>query len=135
LEQGTSVQAAYTFGSPRVGDPAFAGAYPATHFRVENRLDIVPHVPLAELPSGLFPAYQSVGTLEYLSDGGLSDTSPGDLEVFEHALGSPGLFDVLAFVTSGNGLDQLLEELLPAGIRDHLPQSYFDAIQGLLGNS
>jgi predicted lipase len=39
----------YTFASPRVGDPAFAGTYdqvvPKT-FRVANRIDLVPKLPL-----------------------------------------------------------------------------------------
>ncbi|SFJ51550.1 triacylglycerol lipase [Paenibacillus sp. UNC496MF] len=38
----------YTFGSPRVGDPAFARSYNAAvpvSFRIENEFDVVPHLP------------------------------------------------------------------------------------------
>jgi Lipase (class 3) len=36
----------YTFGSPRVGDGAFAAAYAPTQYRVVNDLDPIPHVPI-----------------------------------------------------------------------------------------
>ncbi|WP_256710691.1 lipase family protein [Paenibacillus sp. FSL H8-0548] len=38
----------YTYGAPRVGDPKFAGSYNAsiaTHWRLQNEFDIVPHLP------------------------------------------------------------------------------------------
>jgi predicted lipase len=38
----------YTFGAPRVGDSAFASRYEDSkvlHFRIENKNDIVPHLP------------------------------------------------------------------------------------------
>ena len=38
----------YNYGSPRVGNAAFAGAYNATvpdSWRVTNRLDVIPRVP------------------------------------------------------------------------------------------
>lgn len=38
----------YTFGAPRVGDPAFVKAYNYTvplHWRFQNKYDIVPHLP------------------------------------------------------------------------------------------
>jgi len=38
----------YTFGAPRVGDPAFVRAYNYTvpiHWRFQNKYDIVPHLP------------------------------------------------------------------------------------------
>jgi hypothetical protein len=47
----------YTFASPRVGDATFAAFCDARlpmHFRIENRPDLVPHVP---------PLYRSTGTL------------------------------------------------------------------------
>lgn len=39
---------AYTFGSPRTGDPAFVRAYNAAvpiSFRIQNEFDVVPHLP------------------------------------------------------------------------------------------
>ncbi|QAY68467.1 lipase family protein [Paenibacillus protaetiae] len=38
----------YTFGAPRVGDPAFVRTYNSqigTHWRIQNEYDIVPHLP------------------------------------------------------------------------------------------
>lgn len=38
----------YTFGAPRVGNPAFVKTYNATvptHWRIQNKFDIVPHLP------------------------------------------------------------------------------------------
>jgi hypothetical protein len=44
---GRSPAAIYTFGSPRVGDPAFCAGYALPTYRVVNRLDLVPEMPLA----------------------------------------------------------------------------------------
>src|SRR5205823_8259206 len=41
--------ATYTFGAPRVGDPAFCAGYALPTYRVVNRLDLVPELPLASL--------------------------------------------------------------------------------------
>jgi triacylglycerol lipase len=40
-----TLQPVYTFGSPRVGDQAFADAYTPVQYRVVNQEDPVPHVP------------------------------------------------------------------------------------------
>ncbi|HSZ54774.1 MAG TPA: lipase family protein [Tepidisphaeraceae bacterium] len=39
--------AIYTFGAPRVGDPAFCAGYTLPTYRIVNRLDLVPEMPLA----------------------------------------------------------------------------------------
>ncbi|MBW4477336.1 MAG: 50S ribosome-binding GTPase [Tolypothrix brevis GSE-NOS-MK-07-07A] len=48
-KQGFSIPISiYTFGAPRVGDSAFASKYEDSkvlHFRIENKNDIVPHLP------------------------------------------------------------------------------------------
>jgi hypothetical protein len=41
--------ATYTFGSPRVGDRAFCTGYKLPTYRVVNRLDLVPELPLASV--------------------------------------------------------------------------------------
>jgi hypothetical protein len=41
--------ATYTFGSPRIGDRAFCAGYRLPTYRVVNRLDLVPEMPLASL--------------------------------------------------------------------------------------
>jgi hypothetical protein len=38
--------AVYTFGSPRIGDRAFCAAYALPTYRIVNRLDLVPELPL-----------------------------------------------------------------------------------------
>src|SRR5689334_8787841 len=46
---GRSPVATYTFGAPRVGDVAFCAGYRLPTYRVVNRLDLVPEMPLASL--------------------------------------------------------------------------------------
>src|SRR5207253_3472051 len=41
--------ATYTFGSPRIGDRTFCAGYALPTYRVVNRLDLVPEMPLASL--------------------------------------------------------------------------------------
>jgi triacylglycerol lipase len=51
----------YTFGTPRVGDKAFAADYGPTHYRIINELDIVTHSPPAW-------RYRHVGTPVLIED-------------------------------------------------------------------
>jgi triacylglycerol lipase len=55
FQEKRHVTAVYTYGQPRVGDPAFSTAYDAVlgsaTFRYVNDFDIVPHVPPAQLPA------------------------------------------------------------------------------------
>ncbi|MFM7365811.1 MAG: lipase family protein [Cuspidothrix sp.] len=84
------VNSVYTFGSPRVGDKDFRSQYKITHFRFENRNDIVPHVPpydqhrdrinnlLLPFIKSQLPAvnYQHVGTLQFINwEGNLVEDS------------------------------------------------------------
>src|SRR5262249_31161968 len=46
---GRPAVATYTFGAPRVGDRAFCADYELPTYRVVNRLDLVPELPLASL--------------------------------------------------------------------------------------
>eukprot|EP00475_Leptophrys_vorax_P045783 TRINITY_DN9639_c0_g1_i1.p1 TRINITY_DN9639_c0_g1~~TRINITY_DN9639_c0_g1_i1.p1 ORF type:complete len:285 (+),score=66.38 TRINITY_DN9639_c0_g1_i1:99-953(+) len=59
-----------TFGSPRVGDPAFASAFNAVYagrsWRVTHETDIVPHVPLQTM---LTEKFHHVGTEVWYYDG------------------------------------------------------------------
>ena len=50
---GRAVRAAYTYGSPRVGDVTFYETYMPVLYRVVNNDDIVPHVPLRWMLVGL----------------------------------------------------------------------------------
>jgi hypothetical protein len=62
LEPPYSPHAAYTFGQPRVGDPAFAEGYAERLYRFVNNRDIVPNFPLP----GIFNRYRHVGRLHWL---------------------------------------------------------------------
>lgn len=90
-KDGLAPRAIYTFGSPRVGDRAFCAGYRLPTYRIVNRLDLVPQMPLASvkrlLPDKLrltnekilgalkrmaakFPCYGHVRTLVYIDAGG-----------------------------------------------------------------
>jgi predicted lipase len=74
-DMGVDVEAVYTFGSPRVGNPAFARQYNDDlswqTYRVVNARDPVPKVPW------LFSTYRHVDTLAYLHrDGSLRLDQP-----------------------------------------------------------
>lgn len=56
----------HTFGSPRVGSPAYAKAYKLPLLRFVNEQDIVPHVPF----QGLFIKYSHVGKRQILTPDG-----------------------------------------------------------------
>jgi pimeloyl-ACP methyl ester carboxylesterase len=58
-ESRRDVAMVYTFGSPRVGDRAFATRYPVPHFRFENRNDIVAY--LCPPPDNLPPWLKNLG--------------------------------------------------------------------------
>lgn len=57
------LKAAYTFGSPRVGDPRFGGNVRAPVFRFRNDSDLVPHLPL-----GL--VFHHLGHLQFIDGAG-----------------------------------------------------------------
>lgn len=48
-QRGRHPAAIYTFGSPRIGDRSFCAGYGLPTFRVVNRLDLVPELPLASM--------------------------------------------------------------------------------------
>lgn len=70
LEPHYDIEAVYTFGSPRVGNGAFAEDYDlhlaSRTFRIVNAGDPVPHVPF------VFGTYRHVRREHYLNDGGIS---------------------------------------------------------------
>lgn len=58
---GYTVRAAYTFGSPRVGDRLFRHAHRVAHYRFVNDNDLVPHTPFRW-------CYKHVGQLKLLDE-------------------------------------------------------------------
>jgi triacylglycerol lipase len=79
-EQGTNVEAVYTFGAPRVGNPSFFEAYQPITYRLVNNNDVVPHVPAEVVPvwGYHYYAYQHVGTLKYFDRHGLLGEGTSD---------------------------------------------------------
>lgn len=93
-DEGASIDLAgmYTFGSPRVGDKAFAARFRgaaerhgAHVVRVRNENDVVTSIP------GLMLEFEHVGTLAYLKEGAISvapreDPPYGVLSVADHGV-------------------------------------------------
>jgi pimeloyl-ACP methyl ester carboxylesterase len=132
--------ATYTFGAPRCGDAAFCAGYALPTYRVVNRLDLVPEVPLAasvarllpessrltrhKLLGGLkrladrIPCYAHVRTFVYIDRDGVI-TTDADVEPWHtHAVAR-------AIATRGTSF---LE-----GLTDHLIANYIRGLEGVVG--
>ena len=128
--------ATYTFGAPRVGDPAFCASYALPTYRVVNRLDLVPELPLASLtrllpkptagrPPGRvwraverIPCYGHVNTLVYIDRDG-AVTPDADIAPWHvHAVAR-------AIATRGRSFHE--------GVTDHLMASYIRGLGGWAG--
>lgn len=129
---GVPPVATYTYGSPRIGDPAFCAGYALPTYRVVNRLDMVPEMPLAPLKRAVkiknpklaahlaraaasVRKYEHVNTFVYLDrDGEIA--IDGDVEPWHaHAL--------------ARALDTRGKSFLD-GITDHLITSYIRGLEG-----
>lgn len=106
----------YTFGQPRVGDPAFAEAFRPALFRIVNYRDIVATLPLP----GPFHRYRHVGRLLWLDGKGrlhkrrVADWLPaGALAV-----------GVAKALMARRRIGPTLEKLIQAGIEDHQIDRY-----------
>ncbi len=128
--------ATYTFGSPRVGDPNFCDGYDLPTYRIVNRLDLVPEMPMASLKRLLpetprftngkifdklkemadrVPCYAHVKTFVYIDrDGAIIENA--DIEPWHvHAVAR-------AIATRGKSFHE--------GIIDHLISNYIRGLQG-----
>lgn len=74
-----AVQGLYLFGSPAVGDRAFADAFPLNAFRIVHHRDIVARVPpFGSRPDQVRADYVHVGALKYIDgEGRLRDEADG----------------------------------------------------------
>jgi hypothetical protein len=108
-----------TFGSPRVGDGAFASAFAARFadkaVRFVNDADIVTHVP----PS-LRTRYKHVGKLRHIRpDGSITTTAPSIAHFFDEIFGDPRhTLEVVRALQAGN-ITTPSDALL-----DHMPRAY-----------
>ena len=129
--------ATYTFGAPRVGDATFCAGYALPTYRVVNRLDFVPEMPLASVRTMLprasrfanekvlgklhrladrVPCYGHVNTFVYIDRDGAIVTDP-DVEPWHaHAVAR-------AVRTRGKSF---LE-----GVTDHLISNYIRGLEGV----
>lgn len=137
-DMGRPPVAVYTYGAPRIGDPAFCEKYSLPTYRIVNRLDLVPEIPLASvqrlLPekprftnekilgklkklAGRVPCYGHVNTLIYIDrDGAIIPDA--DIEPWHaHAVAR-------AIATRGKSF---LE-----GVTDHLITNYIRGLEGEL---
>jgi pimeloyl-ACP methyl ester carboxylesterase len=136
---GRAPAAIYTFGAPRIGDKRFCEAYALPTYRVVNRLDLVPEMPLettAEKINQKFraakkkvlgklhrekdpaPCYGHVKTFVYIDRDGTIHT---DIDVepwHRHAVAR-------AIATRGKSFHE--------GITDHLISNYIRGLEGHVG--
>lgn len=127
--------ATYTFGAPRVGDRIFCSGYSLPTYRLVNRLDLVPEMPLASVKRLLpatarftnpkilaqirrlakqFPCYGHVKTLVYMDRGGVIGSDP-ELERWRAR--------ALAQALSTRGKSYV------EGVKDHLIRSYIRGLE------
>jgi hypothetical protein len=109
-----------TFGSPRVGDPAFAAAFTARFvnrsLRYVNDHDVVTHVP----PPFTFPwLYRHVDPRRFIDPSGqISNGAPTLPHFFEDLIGPPkALLDIINAQIAAPGH-------APTFVLDHMPKAY-----------
>jgi pimeloyl-ACP methyl ester carboxylesterase len=136
---GRPPAATYTFGAPRVGDPAFCAAHALPTYRVVNRLDLVPELPMASLKrllperprftnekilgrlrelAGRVPCYGHVDTFVYIDRDGVITTDAAVEPWHVHAVAR-------AVATRGKSFHE--------GITDHLISNYIRGLEGKVG--
>jgi triacylglycerol lipase len=115
-EQGTNVEAVYTFGAPRVGNLAFFEAYQPITYRLVNNNDVIAHVPAEVVPvwGYHYYTYKHVGTLKYFDRHGLLGEGSANWDLKKRLV-----------------REQLLRLGQPTtqGFQDHLLSSYLTALE------
>ena len=115
-----STRGVCTFGSPRVGDPAFARAFDAKmagrSFRYVNDHDVVTHVPLPL-------AYEHVDLMRFIApDGTVSRGKPAIAHFFADLIGKPAQLLEVVHSLQSNQPETLTTA--PIFILDHMPKAY-----------
>jgi len=138
-KMGKAPVATYTFGAPRVGDLTFCKGYTLPTYRVVNRLDLVPEMPVASMKrllpdkprftnekilaklkqmAGRVPCYGHVKTFVYIDRDGVI-TADADVEPWHtHAVAR-------AIATRGKSFHE--------GVTDHLITNYIRGLEGKVG--
>jgi len=122
VRRGNRATGLYTFGSPRVGDGAFAAhvghMFHERSIRYVNDHDIVAHVPPPEF--ALPRRYTHVDVLRWIApDGHVSGTGPLLLHFVTAIFGNPQLFlDLIELSKRGTQIS------LPETLTDHTPLYY-----------
>jgi hypothetical protein len=135
-QSGCPPVATYTFGAPRVGDPAFCEGYELPTYRVVNRLDLVPELPLASIKRLLpekprftnekilarlkkladrVPCYGHVNTFVYIDRDGVITTNANVEPWHVHAV-------AIAIATRGKSFHE--------GLTDHMISNYIRSLEG-----
>ena len=138
-KRGRPPAAIYTYGSPRVGDLAFCAGYALPTYRVVNRLDLVPELPLPSIRKLLpakarnagkkigaklkrfaerAPSYGHVKTFVYIDRDGQVITD-ADVEPWHTAAVAR------AIATRGKSFHE--------GLTDHMITSYIRGLEGQAG--
>lgn len=118
----------YTFGSPRVGDAAFADSFRRmmaerglTYYRFVNDEDVVTTVPLFSKPRVSIPpfvTFKHTGTLKYIDRGGRISEDPTQLEQLKAKMLA------LLPIDAGRHLDPRFLDGIPNAVGDHVPTIY-----------
>lgn len=110
-----------TFGSPRVGDPAFASSFTASFVnrcaRYVNNHDVVTHVP----PPLLVPwPYKHIDPRRFIDDAGqVSGAGPALPHFFGDLIGTPeSLLDIVSALQTGGIIRA------PKFVLEHMPKAY-----------
>ena len=112
------LQGVYTFGSPRVGAPAFGARIRVPVFRFQNDSDLVPHIPI-----GL--VFRHVGKMQFIDGAGRLHrnlTSPME-RLLEPGAGLLSAKDAMALREVLHA-GEALELPLPGFLADHAPINY-----------
>ena len=124
LEPPHGPHAVYTFGQPRVGDPAFAQGYGQRLYRFVNNRDIVPNFPLP----GIFNRYRHVGRLHWLDARGKLHQK----HVAEWVPAAAMVLTAMSTFMAGKTTESKMEKLIQAGIEDHKLASYIEKLKANL---